>query len=181
MTAPENPGIPAFGGIRRYLAILLLGCLPGACNSPYTITLNERVLYTPNPQLRGELVSDPNLQGCLNQIMMNSETAEPESITLLACPDAGITSIQGIEKLSNLEQLELSDNRISDLGPLANLRNLRLVSMANNDIRSISPLMPLPTLRFVSLQGNENIPCRQLDNLEEKLGNTLTRPLFCNN
>lgn len=150
-----------------------------ACTSPYTITLNDNILYSPNPDNSDKLVADPNLQGCLNQIFISSGNSDLENIRLLACPGAGIQSLAGIEKLSNLEQLDLSDNSISSLEPLSRLINLRVLSMRNNDIRSISPLLPLPILRFVSLQGNNNIFCRQLNEMAKKIGNLLNRPLSC--
>lgn len=168
--------------LRVFPLITVCTLLLSACGSSYNVLFNDRVVYTPNPlPERGTLVDDPNLQGCINQILLSSETSTPESITLLACPNADIQTLRGIERLENLEQLDLSDNRISDLAPLSNLQNLRLVSMRNNNIRNINPLMGLPILRFVSLTGNDNIPCRQLNNMESKIGNSLTRPLACNN
>jgi Leucine-rich repeat (LRR) protein len=81
----------------------------------------------------------------------------------------------------NLEQLELADNEVTNLSPLIPLKSLRVLGLRNNSIGDIRPLEELPILRFLSLEGNERIPCRQLDAAEEKLGNTLGRPLTCIN
>src|SRR5690606_32238404 len=136
------------------------------------------VLYTPNPQQTGVL-QDANFQGCLNQVLNNTEDRDPALVTTLACPEAGISSLIGIDALSNLEQLDLGGNAITDLSPLSRLRNLRVLNLRDNSVRSVTALMNLPLLRIISLQGNDNIPCRQLDNLQDKVGNTLNRPLSC--
>ena len=148
--------------------------------SRYKVVLNNNVLYTPTSQPPPSLLSDPNLQGCLNQQFAIVGRNDPDSIKLLACPASGVDSLDGIRELSNLEQLELSDNNISDLSPLLELRNLRVLSVRNNRITNINTLMSLSILRFVALQGNDSISCRQLDNLEEKIGNSLNRPVSCN-
>lgn len=164
---------------KPFLLIALLILLLTAC-SGYRVVLNNNVLYSPNgTPVTPSLVSDANLQGCLNQLFNSSGNDDPESITLLACPSSGVQSLTGISALTNLEQLELSDNTISDLSPLQNLRNLRVLSIRNNRINNINVLMSLPILRFVALQGNNTISCRQLEVLEEKIGNSLNRPENC--
>lgn len=164
------------------LAFLLLTLLLTitACSS-YQVVLNNNVLYTPSNMPPPSLLSDPNLQGCLNQQLSIAGSDDPESISLLACPSSGVQSLDGIGQLPNLEQLELSDNQINDLSPLLSLKKLRVLSVRNNRVTNINALMSLPLLRFVALQGNNGIACRQLDNLEDKVGNSLNRPANCNN
>lgn len=158
-------------------ACLLL--LLSACRGPYTVRLNDQVVYTPNPDAIG-ILEDPNFQGCLNLVLGNNDSGDPGQLSSLACPAAGITSLRGIDALGKLQQLDLSGNAITDLGPLATLKELRILSVRDNDLRSITALNSLPLLRFVSLQGNPAIPCRQLDELQGRLGNTLERPATCN-
>lgn len=160
----------------------LLCCLLTACNiRPYTITFNDNVVYTPNEALRNAVVQDSGLQGCLNEVLARNEQSDPTTVTALACPGAGVQTLAGINALINLEQLELSDNRITDLSPLLSLKKLRVLNLRNNAVGDVRPLDTLPLLRFLSLEGNERIPCRQLDGLEEKLGNTFGRPQACVN
>jgi Leucine-rich repeat (LRR) protein len=165
--------------MRKYALLLpALLSIAGCSHNPYTITFNDNVLYSPNAARSGVL-QDPSLQGCLNQMQQSTGVDDLEAITLLACPGAGVLSLAGIDALPNLEQLELSDNAITNLGPLVRLKNLRVLSIRNNAIGNINPLDALPILRFVALDGNNGIPCRQLDSLEQKLGNTLSRPQRC--
>ena len=164
-------------------ALTLAACsiLLISCSTNYRLVLNDNVLYTPTGRAPPSLLSDSSLQGCLNLQFASAGHEDPESITLLACPSSSVQSLAGISALLNLEQLELSDNSIIDLSPLSSLRNLRVLSIRNNRITDINPLLPMPILRFVALQGNNRLPCRQLNELEKKIGNTLNRPASCIN
>ena len=152
-----------------------------SCSTNYRLVLNDNVLYTPTGRAPPSLLSDSSLQGCLNLQFASAGHESPESITLLACPSSSVQSLAGISELSNLEQLELSDNSIIDLSPLSSLRNLRILSIRNNRITDINALLPLPILRFVALQGIYRLPCRQLEVLGDKIGNSLNRPTSCVN
>jgi Leucine-rich repeat (LRR) protein len=172
-------------GLRRLMQIgriplWLLLPAAGCSLSPYTVSLNNNVLYSPNAAVLAGGVADSSLQACINQVLLASE-GTIATLKTLACPDAGVRSLEGISALAALEQVELSNNQIDNLSPLQPLRNLRVLSLRNNDIRNIGPLANQPLLRFVSLEGNDHIPCAQLDELQEKLGNTLNRPANCAN
>lgn len=164
-------------------ALLAMLCTLGGCAQPYTVTLNNNVLYGPDSVLarRDALLRDPGLQACLDQMLVRLEETDPSRVTLLACPGAGVETLMGIEALTRLEQLELGDNRVSDLGPLVSLKNLRVLGLRNNAIGDIRALQELPILRFLTLEGNDRIPCRQLDAFQAKLGNTFGRPQGCVN
>lgn len=167
----------------RLPRLLLVTCLAaglGGCkNNPYTITFNEKVVYSPSEAIRNAVFKDPGLQACLNDVLNADPEQKMEELKLLACTDAEIRTLEGIDALPALEQLELSSNRIDNLSPLSSLRNLRILAIRDNRLSNIGPLGSLPLLRFVSLQGNDSIPCRQLDQLEARLGNTLNRPQSC--
>lgn len=176
---------PVFSNLSLLPSVLLTLLVLSACsNKPYIVTLNNNVLYSPFPAQSNRIFDDSGLQGCLNQLLSTLETeteAAPalEDIRSLVCPEAGIRSLEGITALSGLEALELSNNLIDNISHLQPLRNLRNVNLSNNRLRNIGPLTALPLLRFASLEGNEDLPCRQLDELERKLGSTLNRPANC--
>lgn len=162
--------------------VLAMLCTVGGCAQRYSVTLNNNVLYGPEAAARRNAVTrDSGLQACLDQTLERLEQTDPARVTLLACPGAGIETLAGLEALTSLEQLELGDNDITDLGPLIALKNLRVLGLRNNEIGDIRALEELPILRFVTLEGNERIPCRQLDALEARLGNTLGRSQRCVN
>ena len=67
----------------------------------------------------------------------------------------GISSIQGLEYATNLTELELEDNYISDLSPLSDLTNLTHLYLGFNEIGDISPLARLTNLTHLELYHNE--------------------------
>jgi internalin A len=154
---------------------LLIGCK----QNPYTVTFNNNVVYSPSAAIRDKVLDDPALQACLNQVMASAAIEDLEDVTLIACPAAGITTLGGIEKLINLEQLDVSDNAISNVSPLLSLKKLRVLGLRNNAISNVGSLVSMPLLRFISLSGNSRISCRDVDALENKLGNTFDKPLTC--
>lgn len=165
---------------RQSAALLLALCLPlCGCIHPYTVKLNDNVLFSPTESVRNAVTQDPGLQACLDQTMERTQKTDPATVTLLACPGIGVQTLAGIEALENLEQLELGDNIIENLSPLLTLKNLRVLGLRNNRVGDIRPLEQLPILRFLSLEGNDRIPCRQLDAFEARLGNTFGRPQAC--
>lgn len=152
------------------------------CHGAYTYTFNDNVIFAPDKEASAAgttALRDPALQGCLNQFLEANGQTTLEQVKLLACPASGVETLAGIDALTALEQLELSDNKVSDLRPLIPLRNLRVLGLRNNPVTTVAPLLELPILRFVSLLGDEQLRCDDVASLRNKLGNTLTAPLHC--
>jgi Leucine-rich repeat (LRR) protein len=165
----------------KLIYLVFLIPLTTACSfNPYAISVNDNVVYSPSGNIIEEVVRDPGLQGCINAYLNNNAEATLETISQLSCTDAGITSLIGLNNIPNLSLLDVSNNRITDLSPVIYLENLRILRIANNSLRDISTLSSLNLLNFIDLSGNELISCRQLDQLEARLGSSLRRPLSCN-
>ena len=58
--------------------------------------------------------------------------------------------------MTNLRDLDLDSNKVSDLGPLAGLKNLKKIDLDSNEIRDIGPLVrsELGTGATVELRHN---------------------------
>lgn len=152
-----------------------------ACSfKPYAISVNDNLVYSPSGIIVEEIFADAGLQACVNNYLNNNPDSSLQTITQLTCTDSGITSLIGIRNLPELTMLDVSDNNITDLSPIIYLEKLRLLRIANNSIRSVASLNDLNLLNFIDLSGNSQIPCRQLDQLESRLGSSLRRPLSCN-
>lgn len=167
---------------RVYLmAGLAIGLLGGCSGQRYNYTFNDNVVFGPGASAGAPraVLRDAALQACLNQVMEAAQLSDPATVKLLACPGSGVETLAGIDSLQQLENLELSDNRIDDLGPLSRVRNLRVLSVRNNRITNIGALKELALLRFVSLQDNNQIPCVQIEELKSRLGNTFNAPAQC--
>jgi len=87
----------------------------------------------------------------------------------LDAANRGITNLDGIEWIPNLQELNLRGNRISDISRLSGLRRLEKLNLRGNDIRDISPLAELSMLEYLNLYANSGIqdigPLKGLKNL----------------
>jgi internalin A len=100
-----------------------------------------------------------------------------KKLTFLYLPDAPVTDLTPVSKLTsleavtirggkiqsltplagliNLQYLDLSGNQISDLRPLAGLKNLHDLNLSDNKVSDLSPLRDLPALEQLHLAGNQ--------------------------
>lgn len=167
--------------LKKIVYIALIALILSACNfNPYAISVNDNILYSPSGNIVEKVVDDPGLQACINTYLSDNPDAELDTISQLSCTDSGITSLIGLNNIPNLNLLDVSNNRISDLSPVIYLTNLRVLRIANNSVRNINTLTNLSLLNFIDLSGNDLISCRQLDQLESRLQSSLRRPLSCN-
>lgn len=66
----------------------------------------------------------------------------------------GISSLKGLEHLTNLWCLELRDNQVSDLTPLRNIYSLEVLDLKGNQVTDISPLCSLYNLGELDVSEN---------------------------
>ena len=69
-----------------------------------------------------------------------------------------LSKIKGLENLTALKKLDLSNNLINDLSQITTFKNLETISLANNKISdpiNVKYLNSLSNLRYVDLTGNE--------------------------
>ena len=67
-----------------------------------------------------------------------------------------IENISNLKSLTQLERLDLSNNEIKDAGPLQNLVNLEYLDLSDNSITDIKALKNLANLRYLYLDDNRN-------------------------
>ncbi|MGV9173306.1 MAG: leucine-rich repeat domain-containing protein [Promethearchaeia archaeon] len=78
-----------------------------------------------------------------------------------------ISQIQGLNKLSNLRELNLSYNHIKEIKGLDNLQSLKKLNLSFNHIKEIKNLDNLSNLRELELQGNRIREIKGLENLKK--------------
>ena len=69
--------------------------------------------------------------------------------------DAGITDLTGLEHVTQLTDLDLSNNQISDITPLGSLTQLTDLDLSENQISDITPLGSLTQLTDLDLSENQ--------------------------
>lgn len=65
-----------------------------------------------------------------------------------------ITNLTGLEHCVAVQEIDLRDNQIVDLGPLRELKLLQSISLSNNKIESLEPLKDLERTQYLELSGN---------------------------
>lgn len=83
--------------------------------------------------------------------------SDVEKITDLEIEDNKITDLRGIEKLSNLTTLKFFASPIKDITPLEKLTKLKSLTLQNAKIDNINALKGLNALNILNLSGNKEI------------------------
>ena len=120
--------------------------------------VSDEVFAVPSNQgtLIDNVFTDANLQACVNQYAAGKGWTFVHEITgYLDCSSRSITSLQGMEQLPELTQLNVMNNAVVDASPLASSTNLTRLYMGNNQLDSLSALAGLTALRFVNLGHNQ--------------------------
>lgn len=109
----------------------------------------------------------------LKSLLMEQENLTPTGlakIEKLDTKEKPIKDFTGIEYLTNLKELKVAGNWLTDVGFVANLPSLTRLDLQDNKISDLSPLASLSQLQYLNLQENEltNIaPLKGLTNLNE--------------
>jgi internalin A len=172
---PDSKPIISLLCLAAVLAIL------SQCSQPITVSVNNQAVFDPGGRLLGQQTIDSNLQGCINLAVRQQKLNSAMELTVLSCANSQVGVLDNIEQLAQLRFLDLANNSISNLTPLEQLGQLSGLNLVNNVITDISALFNIVSLTSVSLSGNQRIDCEQLDTLEDKLGDKLTRPASCRN
>ncbi len=75
-----------------------------------------------------------------NWLIKELNIAEPEKLSKLRCPNYGLTSLNGLEVFSNLEYLNISNNKLKDLKGIEKAVKLRTLIANDNLLKDISNL-----------------------------------------
>ncbi len=99
--------------------------------------------------------ADTALRACVE----DQELSLVVELTILNCPSPGgndfpITSLVGLEKLTALEVIDLSQHRINTIPALGSLNLLRDLNLSSNSLGNIEELTNLTSLLFLDLSGN---------------------------
>ncbi|MEX0619287.1 MAG: leucine-rich repeat domain-containing protein [Pseudohongiellaceae bacterium] len=158
--------------------LIALALSVSGCGRQYSVSINNRPVYDPAGTLNDVRVADADLQGCINFMASRMNTSSGQ-LTVLSCPNSNVQDLSGIEQLSLLRFLDLGNNNITSIEPVTALPRLSVLNVEDNPINDITLLATLPGLTSVNLSGVTGLRCSHLDQLQDKLGNNLIRPVSC--
>lgn len=121
--------------------------------------LNENARYYAmheEPDVHTLHYGSVELLACISNKYRGKEIAELEE---LACANADISKVTGIEKLSALRRIDLTGNRLVDISPLEQL--------------------PADRIETIDLQGNDRLSCSSLNGLAGRFPGKVLRPIRC--
>lgn len=104
-----------------------------------------------DPSLAALIMFDqsyPNNWGLIEAANLTSPTYNGGPNTMQT-----VSGLRGLEMTQFLDELYLSNSRITDLSPLDQLPNLHVVDLSNNPIADIAPLLSLKNLSEVNLDN----------------------------
>ena len=95
--------------------------------------------------------------------------ADLESVTELDLQGKGLTSVKGLEKLTQLTKLHLSNNHLTNVKGLENLTQLKSLYLLSNQLTDVEELKNLTELKGLFLIGNPELTKAQVEQLQKVL------------
>lgn len=123
------------------------------------VTLQPGDLCSANPDSAIGTFTDANLDAAVRRALLVGAQAHLtcdllSGATEVAGGSAGVESLLGIQNLPSLANLDISFNRITDVGPLSGLTNLTDLNLFSNLVADIGALSGLTGLTELRLADN---------------------------
>ena len=97
--------------------------------------------------------------------------ADLEKVTRLELDDKQLTSVKGLEKLTQLKTLTLARNELTDVKGLEKLTQLTHLRLFDNKLTDVEGLEKLTQLKELSLENNPALTKAQIVELQKALPN----------
>jgi len=104
------------------------------------------------------MFEDKNLEDAIREAIDKPEgdiyVSGLKELKKLSAEGVGIENLRGLENCTGLIELDLSENKISQIDPLAKLINLEKLDLRDNRIKELTPLSSLAKLNYLNLDAN---------------------------
>ncbi len=153
--------VPLFSGVNNRHELCGTGICGNATNGDASRLINEnRFTYAAHQEIDADhlIYEDINLSNCLTENYSDTEIID---LNNLICSDKDIHNLDGIEQLTSLSVIDLSNNRIVNLTSLRN-------NLENG-------------AQIIDLTGNNSALCHQLETLDEQYPGRIIMPSRCLN
>jgi len=158
-------------------AVITTLTVSGCSLNDTSISLNDRVVYQPDGIAKIDHVADRKLANCINSTLEKNNMSSLADLEHLNCSHQQIVSLTGIDQLTKLKTVNLSNNFIDDVSPLSTNKKLEEIYLRDNRLRRIDEVFDLPKLFAVKLAGNHNLACSSLPTNNSYL--QIERPKHC--
>jgi len=78
-----------------------------------------------------------------------------------------VADLKPLTKLTAMQSLYLTDNKVTDLTPIAGLTKLASLALGNNQVKDLKPLAKLTRIKTLELTGNQIVDVTPLNGLRE--------------
>lgn len=107
-------------------------------------------------------IGDAGLNWAVKRALDRQSSTQPVylsdvlNITSLDISGYGIKDLKGLERFTNLQTLDLSNNGLTGKGltSLSNLTHLKSIDLKNNDLKDVSSLKGLTSLTYLDISNN---------------------------
>jgi hypothetical protein len=113
---------------------------------------------------------DAVIRKALDKLSIPIYAQDLQYLTSIDAHSLGIRNLSGLQYCTNLVELNLRDNQISDISPLSSLTKLQILEMHRNQIQELFPVNTLKELTALELSDNmisDISPLASLVNLKE--------------
>lgn len=93
-------------------------------------------------------------ENSINSIQELKDLETLPNLVELTIADSNLTSLEGIEKFSNLEELYIGKNKITDFSKLAELPNLKKLDISESELNNIDIIPSLTKLEQLEVYNN---------------------------
>lgn len=105
-------------------------------------------------------IEDPKLQECISSWLQSSHNKimlglmnEATDLEILDCSRRKISNLAGLQNFTRLKTLYLASNAITDISPIHELHDLKQLNLSGNPIRYLGRLNGLSSLEELKLRG----------------------------
>ncbi|MBB6522786.1 hypothetical protein [Pseudoteredinibacter isoporae] len=137
-------------------ATLILGLCTGiaACDG-YRLSINEQAIG-PKPEIfKAYDIPDKNLRNCVSQRLEDEGIQHAGQLDYLNCSHEKISDLTGLAVFVSLAQIDLSSNSIKDPSELGQISQLKLVKLGNNPGLDCSRVNALRLQKEIKIEAKQ--------------------------
>lgn len=146
--------------MKQILLMIAMFCLAGCISTQPVLPSGQAVAAIIRDAInkpKGE-ITQKDYEGIHSLLLLDKEIGDLEAMPVF-------------QYASNLENLNLYDNRISNLTPISRLSKLSWLNLGRNQIKDLSPLKSLPHLKKLYIYENPNLTLYEVEELKKALPN----------